>query len=551
MSAIAIHAGLSAAAPGAVAVQVNPEAAHEAAFSALLGEMSRPKTGAAEPEAPAKGKPAQEDAAAKAADAPALSALQSLEAALNALPRTSPPTASAPAKGGAPAPEPASSAKSGTAASAALAAAAGAFGGGDLDVSGKTPLKAQLQADPAIGLSDFQMKTFLAASGATPAKAGGIALAADSAWSPLDASKLVEASTSAPDAPTNLNAPAPAALATTKATPSFGDMLARAQGADIPAAARAAPVVAQAAPAAARAAPAVVQAAPAVVQAAPVPLDAAPLPATPAAAEFSQASTPLTAAAAQVPAPAAVPGMKAATRASGAPRPASEPPSHGLPQTPVAGPAVAAAVSSNQENGAGTRRGSGYATPASADAATAAAAAAPTDSAGTPGVTVALANLPAFIADQANALSTNAANAQSPAAAPAETPKAAQAVKELKISLEPGDLGQMTLKLRLAGGKLSVTIAVANPQTLSSIEDDRALIAARLGAGDQTLEDLIIQRQAPSTSEIASPHGPANDSGSEPSTSDNSKGASLGERRPGAPPSGGARAGGAFSDLLV
>ena len=53
----------------------------------------------------------------------------------------------------------------------------------------------------------------------------------------------------------------------------------------------------------------------------------------------------------------------------------------------------------------------------------------------------------------------------------------------------------MTLKLRLAGGKLSVTIGVANPQTLAAIEDDRALIAARLGAGEQALEDLVIQRQ--------------------------------------------------------
>ncbi len=166
-------------------------------------------------------------------------------------------------------------------------------------------------------------------------------------------------------------------------------------------------------------------------------------------------------------------------------------------------------------------------------------------------LSVALANLPAFIADQVDTLSSVGAFDAQSAAAPVESPKAAQAVKELNISLEPADLGQMTLKLRLAGGKLSVTIAVANPRTLSSIEDDRALIAARLSAGDRTLENLIIQRQTLSTTETAPPHGLANDSGSEPSTSDSSDNASRDERRPRGSPRGGAGAGGAISDLVV
>ncbi len=102
----------------------------------------------------------------------------------------------------------------------------------------------------------------------------------------------------------------------------------------------------------------------------------------------------------------------------------------------------------------------------------------------------------------------------------------------------------MTLKLRLADGKLSVTIGVVNPSTLTSIEDDRALIAARLGGGDQALGDLVIQRQAgaPAPQETASSHAPASDS--EPSSSDReAESSDLGRRRPGA--------GGAFSQLLV
>lgn len=271
---------------------------------------------------------------------------------------------------GAPAPGPAYTATVETPAHATLTAAAGAFGGGAWDVSGQKPLKALLQADPTLGLSDFQMKTFLGAAGATPAKAGGAALAANSAWSPLAASQPSEAAAAA----------------------------------------------------------------------------------------------------------------KAAARAAGGPHGASERPSHGAPPALVAGIAGDGAASSNPTNGAGPRRGQG-------DAATVAAVDASADGKATATLSVALANLPAFIADQVDTLSSVGAFDAQSAAAPVESPKAAQAVKELNISLEPADLGQMTLKLRLAGGKLSVTIAVANPRTLSSIEDDRALIAARLSAGDRTLEN--------------------------------------------------------------
>ena len=108
----------------------------------------------------------------------------------------------------------------------------------------------------------------------------------------------------------------------------------------------------------------------------------------------------------------------------------------------------------------------------------------------------------------------------------------------------------MTLKLRLAGGKLSVTISIANPQTLTAIEGDRALIAARLGGGEQALHDLVIQSQAPANPENASSHGFSSDNGGEPSRADRGR-SSEPDRRQDAPPGGAARAGDAFDDLVV
>ena len=136
-----------------------------------------------------------------------------------------------------------------------------------------------------------------------------------------------------------------------------------------------------------------------------------------------------------------------------------------------------------------------------------------------------LARLPAFIADQASALSAAAPDASATPAGAATAAKAAQAVKELRIALAPAELGEMTLKLRLAGGKLSVTISIANPQTLKTIEDDRSLIAARLGGGEQALSDLVIQPQIAANTEKAPAHGFSSDKGGEPPTADRGQGA--------------------------
>jgi flagellar hook-length control protein FliK len=213
-----------------------------------------------------------------------------------------------------------------------------------------------------------------------------------------------------------------------------------------------------------------------------------------------------------------------------------------LSQTKPASTTTAAAATSSVTRATSkashdSASGGGAAAPAAAVSATADVAA--------PAATVALADVPAFLDEQASSLTTAAApDAAASTASTASAPRTTQAVKELKISLDPADLGEMTVKLRLADGKLSVSIAVANPTTLGAIEDDRDVIAARLAGAGQTLENLVISRQAPSTPEI--------------SHASTDRDASAGDD--GAPQDGyakprsgrrGGGAGGGFSDLMV
>jgi hypothetical protein len=75
---------------------------------------------------------------------------------------------------------------------------------------------------------------------------------------------------------------------------------------------------------------------------------------------------------------------------------------------------------------------------------------------------------------------------------------AAQPVKELRIDLDPVDLGAVSVQMRLAGGKLSVVMEVATASTLTAIENERRAIADRLGSTAQPLETLIIKPAATS-----------------------------------------------------
>ena len=455
MTALAVQAAVAAPAQSAAPAAAKGDT--DSGFAAVLGHLKDVKDAAK----------SQKDEAADAQDGTdptGANVLQSLEAALASL-------AALPAQSKAAA---ATAQTSGSSLDATLSAAADALEASGWDVSGNKPLKSLLQSDPSLGLTDFQVKTFLAAAGATPAKAGAAALGTDSAWSPLEVAK--------------------AALDSAMAT---GDVGALAEGA-LPAAKA-----------------------------------AATLGRSGTGEQRAHVSTGL-----QTASGARSPGLRGLSLAE----------LHGLSNDPTTAAAVGSATAASHGQGGDA-----------SDPGTAAAAAvqaAATDSAATNPTVVPFADLPNFIADQAATLTTQTSDTTAaPSSGATQTPKAAQAVKELHIALDPADLGEMTVKLRLVGGKLSVTIAVANPQTLSAIEGDRDTITARLASGDQSLEALTIQRQSPSAGpqqESSASHGFANDSGSQNGASGGgSRASSDSEERPKPPARSNAGAGGAFGDLVV
>jgi flagellar hook-length control protein FliK len=160
-----------------------------------------------------------------------------------------------------------------------------------------------------------------------------------------------------------------------------------------------------------------------------------------------------------------------------------------------------------------------------------------------------------FIAGEAEAMSTPpSADASSGAAGATPQAPGASKIKELVISLEPENLGQISLRLRLSNGKLSVSIGVANPQTLAAIEDESSAIASRLAGGQQSLESLTIHPQEGSITDAGN-SGTGDFSGFRAPADRNSEGQDLspgGARKPAYQPqnSSGAMAGG-NADLLI
>ena len=532
MSHISIHALTTAALPAAAPSATLADAQ---GFEAMLGRMAEkaaPQT-LRDATADARDTHARVDLAA-APDAATLSALQSLEAALSGLVAKATPATACVAPTAAPGAKSAA-----TPLGTALDQAAGALG--QAAATGPISIKGMLQADPSLGLKDVQMRTFLGVAGATPARAGATPLPAEGAWSPTNlfrseapsfdmATAAVSASASPPATSTAVRAPAPA-------VPANAPLVSAAPGAMTQVSAPSA----QSRPATPTPLPTIVATPPTAQAQAPAP----PIPTLVAAALVK----PVVAVAPAAPSPAISPSANApvasprkASANSGAPSSGSSPALNGavapMHSSNAGGPVGSATARSGGGGGAGASGGT---------ASTDATAATSPDSAAAAPLTVALADLPAFLADQASSLTSTAApDAPAASSNPATTPaaKTAQAVKELKISLDPADLGEMTVKLRLANGKLSVSIAVANPSTLGAIEDDRALIAARLAGGDQTLEDLVISRQTPTTQGVSQTHG-SDDSGA--ATPDE------GGSDPDAPPRPTARnrAGGDFGALLV
>jgi hypothetical protein len=592
-----------------------PASPSEAEFSSLLGGMNpsassgRGKTQAVE--APGEGAdaappaPASTLAALQSLEA-ALSGIGPLGGA-NAAANSNPAQASVSATANAESQAVVTSSKSAAPLSSALAAVGGQSAGAGSNASAQTTLRTQLQNDPSLGLRDFEMKTFLAAADTVPARSGATALHAESSWSPFGATWAHTQSEAA-----HASRAAQPALASPSADARLAGQLAvadRSEAAPVdsrsagesagvsPLAARVTTAGATVNSASAPPAAAIALAAKSLASAPAPP----PIPGDRGAAPSSDAIAPVlagphvstfafSASGEVVPAPraaSAAPAVVAREAASsfapsgssagadiaasattvGSTAPASttaeSPRGAGKAASPHRTAAAYIGLGANASStaqapiavasraGAAAGRRGAEATTLVTSAAVSATSQSASDSTSAPAFTVALADLPNFIADQAGSLSASAA---SPDAAPATnaaanpSPKAAEVVKELQISLDPADLGAMTLKLRLAGGKLSVTISVANPQTLAAIKDDSALIAQRLGS-DQALDDLVIQQQnLASTAESAGAHPFANDSSAQNQPSDAEPQA---RRRPNASSRGASDSGGAFHDLTV
>jgi len=175
----------------------------------------------------------------------------------------------------------------------------------------------------------------------------------------------------------------------------------------------------------------------------------------------------------------------------------------GTPASGAAATVAAADASHSATSGGGGNSGGGASSKGNGDASDAAnpvaaisaSAAAVSDPASAAVGSVALPQLADFIAKEAQSLSSGGAKIA------AESTTGNAKIKELEINLDPADLGKMSLKLRLSGGKLSVSIGVADPQTLSALQSERGAIESRLSGQSQSLDTLVIHSQEASASD--------------------------------------------------
>ncbi len=114
--------------------------------------------------------------------------------------------------------------------------------------------------------------------------------------------------------------------------------------------------------------------------------------------------------------------------------------------------------------------------------------------------------LPESLATQASALTSQTTTSSN--SAPAASVGSAQVVKELRIQLDPTDLGAVSVKMRLTDGKLSIVMEVSKPSTLKAVEGERDAITDRLGSTAQSLESLIIKPTATSQTNAESNDAP-------------------------------------------
>jgi flagellar hook-length control protein FliK len=113
---------------------------------------------------------------------------------------------------------------------------------------------------------------------------------------------------------------------------------------------------------------------------------------------------------------------------------------------------------------------------------------------GTAAVPIPINQLADFVATEAASLSAEIPPATTQQSSASSAP---QVIKELSVALDPADLGAVSIKMRLANGKLTVVIGAANASTRQAIESDRQAIVDRLASGQQILEALIVRSEGP------------------------------------------------------
>lgn len=102
----------------------------------------------------------------------------------------------------------------------------------------------------------------------------------------------------------------------------------------------------------------------------------------------------------------------------------------------------------------------------------------------------------------------------------------------LKVALEPPELGRVTIRLRLTGRALDVTVTAERAETASALDRDRHLLSKILTASGYSAEDIKVHAPAPSLSAAApTPRGAEAQPGNQAAPPFQPNGSAEGERQ--------------------
>ena len=115
----------------------------------------------------------------------------------------------------------------------------------------------------------------------------------------------------------------------------------------------------------------------------------------------------------------------------------------------------------------------------------------------------------------------------------ARPPQGQEPLRILKLALEPPELGRVTIRLRLTGRALDVTVTAERAETASVLDRDRHLLSKILSASGYSAEDIKIQTPGPSLP-AAGPalRGAETQPGNQATPQFQSNGSAEGERQP-------------------